>query len=119
MSLTTENPELADDGTAPVVATEATFASEEVSVFNIQLELFTPTWSLCYPAPRPFLCICRSINSRLYLKSGSSFSPNLVTTDTVLVDNLDGGSSMKSAECCETSIWDGGRLAAENGLQRV
>jgi hypothetical protein len=29
------------------------------------------------------------------------------------------GPTALAGECCETSIWDGGRLAAENGLQRV
>jgi hypothetical protein len=37
----------------PLQLTEATFASEEVS------DLIRP----CYPAPKPFLCICCSINS--------------------------------------------------------
>jgi hypothetical protein len=43
------------------------------------------------PGPETFLV-------HVYLEPGPGFSANSVTTDTVLVDNPDDGSSMKRAE---------------------
>jgi hypothetical protein len=78
----------------PVAATEATFASEEVS--DPMRTVMPPMWCLCHPAPCGYV-IC-SINSHLPEPAGTSFGANLVTTDTVLMDNHDGGSYMKSAD---------------------
>jgi hypothetical protein len=77
----------------PVTTTEATFASKEVS--DPIRTVMPPMWCPCHPAPCAY--VVRSINSRLP-EPGPSFGANLVTTDTVLMDNHDGGSYMKSAE---------------------
>jgi hypothetical protein len=60
--------------------------------FRIQLGLLRRLCGAFVTRLRDFSC------ARLYLEPGPSFSANLVTTDTVFVDNPDGGSSMKRAE---------------------